>query len=274
MPRRSTSASSRSRPRPLPAKAARLRPRRRRKAKSAAAAAVAASADAVLDGLQQPAGAPGDAARRRQAHASRSCSASTLPRWPGPARAPRAASRRRPPSTGHSPYAGASGDLSGTSPPATAGRACSQAESQIGKPYQWGGRRPGHLRLLGSRDVGLRARSASTWTTGPATSGTKAPTSARAQLRPGDLRLLRLQHVGSVDHPSCGHVRRQRPDGRCALHRRRRPLSTQPSAPTTSARFAPTSGEPTRISGRGHLRRPQQRTRDLLRDGRQRARRP
>lgn len=47
-----------------------------------------------------------------------------------------------PPSSGSSPYSNQTGDLSGTISASTGAAAVSEAEAQIGKPYQWGGAGP------------------------------------------------------------------------------------------------------------------------------------
>jgi cell wall-associated NlpC family hydrolase len=57
-------------------------------------------------------------------------------------RAAQAANASDPPAGGPSPYADQTGDLSGTVSASTAAAAVREAESQIGKPYQWGASGP------------------------------------------------------------------------------------------------------------------------------------
>ncbi|HVT65294.1 MAG TPA: NlpC/P60 family protein [Mycobacteriales bacterium] len=57
-------------------------------------------------------------------------------------RAAAAAAASDPPASGSSPYANTTGNLSGTVSASTAAAAVQQAESQIGKPYQWGAAGP------------------------------------------------------------------------------------------------------------------------------------
>ena len=151
-------------------------------------------------------------------------------------------------------------------------RRCRSAEAQIGKPYVWAAAGPNSydcsgLVMWSYAQVGVQLDH---WTGDQWNEGAHV---SRAQLRPGDL--VFFAYNTSDPRPSimwgCTSA-----TARWSTRRTRAPTSatTQPSAPTTSARCVPTSGErDRRTPGRRHLRRPQQRARDLLRHRRQRARR-
>jgi cell wall-associated NlpC family hydrolase len=109
------------------------------KAKNAAEAA-ARNQQKVLDGLQA-----------RQAHfdallAQAKAKSSRLQRERIEAlarqRAAAAAAASDPPAGGPSPYANTTGDLGGTISASTGSAAVQQAQSQLGKPYQWGAAGP------------------------------------------------------------------------------------------------------------------------------------
>jgi cell wall-associated NlpC family hydrolase len=63
--------------------------------------------------------------------------------------APPAPAGTAPPSSGSSPYAGETGDLSDTISASTGAAAVQQAEAQIGKPYVWGGAGPDNFDCSG-----------------------------------------------------------------------------------------------------------------------------
>ena len=148
--RQAEAVAGRPRPRPRPRPTA---PR------SAGAAAAVEPADHAAGGAAQPAAA----------HL-----AALLVARPEPTRrrlAARAAGGDRPGSRGSAAASGTqppvverpepvlrteSGSTAGTVSAATALPRCTIAESQIGKPYQWGGSRSEQLRLLRAGDVGLR----------------------------------------------------------------------------------------------------------------------
>lgn len=101
-------------------------------------------------------------------------------------RAAAAAAASEPPSGGPSPYAGSTGNLSGTVSASTEAAAVQEAESQIGKPYQWGGAGPDSYDCSGlvmwSYDqVGVHMDH---WTGDQWNEGAHIATS---DLRPGDL---------------------------------------------------------------------------------------
>jgi cell wall-associated NlpC family hydrolase len=90
------------------------------------------------------------------------------------------------PSSGSSPYAGTTGDLSGTVSAATGAAAVRQAESQIGKPYEWGAAGPNTydcsgLVMWAYGNVGVHLDH---WTGFQWNEGAHVSTS---QLQPGDL---------------------------------------------------------------------------------------
>jgi cell wall-associated NlpC family hydrolase len=106
------------------------------------------------------------------------------------ARARRRAAQRAaaPPPSGptHSPFSGSSGSTSGTVSATTAAGALSQAESQIGKPYQWGAAGPNTYDCSGlvlwayaQEGVHLDHWTGDQWNEGAHVS--------RTELRPGDL---------------------------------------------------------------------------------------
>jgi cell wall-associated NlpC family hydrolase len=100
--------------------------------------------------------------------------------------APPAPSASAPPSSGSSPYAGETGDLSDTISAATGAAAVQEAEAQIGKPYVWGGAGPDNFDCSGlvmwSYDqVGVHLQH---WTGFQWEEGAHV---AVANLRPGDL---------------------------------------------------------------------------------------
>jgi cell wall-associated NlpC family hydrolase len=90
------------------------------------------------------------------------------------------------PSSGSSPYSGTTGDLSGTVSGATGAAAVRQAESQIGKPYEWGAAGPNTydcsgLVMWAYGNVGVHLDH---WTGFQWNEGAHVSTS---QLQPGDL---------------------------------------------------------------------------------------
>jgi cell wall-associated NlpC family hydrolase len=101
-------------------------------------------------------------------------------------RAAAAAAAAEPPASGPSPYANTTGDLGGTISASTGSAAVQQAESQIGKPYQWGAAGPSTYDCSGlvmwaySR-VGVHMDH---WTGFQWNEGAHV---ARGDLRPGDL---------------------------------------------------------------------------------------
>ena len=101
-------------------------------------------------------------------------------------RAAAAAAASDPPASGPSPYANTTGDLGGTISASTGAAAVQQAESQIGKPYQWGAAGPNTYDCSGlvmwaySR-VGVHMDH---WTGYQWTEGAHI---AKGDLRPGDL---------------------------------------------------------------------------------------
>ncbi|HVS68522.1 MAG TPA: NlpC/P60 family protein, partial [Mycobacteriales bacterium] len=118
-------------------------------AKSAAAAAAKAKAAAESAALQQQKVLNG--LKSKQAHfdellAQAKAKSSRLQRERIEAlarqRAAAAAAESEPPASGPSPYANTTGNLNGTVSASTAAAAVREAESQIGKPYQWGAAGP------------------------------------------------------------------------------------------------------------------------------------
>ncbi len=163
------------------------------KARSAASAAAKAKAAAesaalgqqkVLNGLQ-----------RRQRHfdallAEAKAKSSRLQRERIEAlaqqRAAAATAAAEGPSSGPSPYANSTGNLSGTISASTGASAVQQAESQIGKPYQWGAAGPdtydcSGLVMWAYARVGVHLDH---WTGYQWNEGAHV---ARSDLRPGDL---------------------------------------------------------------------------------------
>ncbi|HWC34801.1 MAG TPA: C40 family peptidase [Mycobacteriales bacterium] len=101
-------------------------------------------------------------------------------------RAAAAAAASEPPSSGPSPYADTTGNLNGTVSAGTAASAVQQAESQIGKPYQWGAAGPDSydcsgLVMWAYARVGVHLDH---WTGYQWNEGAHV---ARSDLRPGDL---------------------------------------------------------------------------------------
>ena len=101
-------------------------------------------------------------------------------------RAAAAAAQSDPPASGPSPYADTTGNLSGTISAATGSAAVQQAESQIGKPYQWGAAGPDSydcsgLVMWAYARVGVHRDH---WTGYQWNEGARV---ARSDLRPGDL---------------------------------------------------------------------------------------
>jgi cell wall-associated NlpC family hydrolase len=101
-------------------------------------------------------------------------------------RAAAAAAASDPPASGPSPYANTTGNLSGTVSASTAAAAVQQAESQIGKPYQWGAAGPNTydcsgLTMWAYARVGVHMDH---WTGYQWTEGAHI---ARSDLRAGDL---------------------------------------------------------------------------------------
>jgi cell wall-associated NlpC family hydrolase len=167
-------------------------------AKAAAAASAAARAKQVAAAAVTRQQAEVTGLRQQQAHlqsllSSAKSHASTLEQahLAALARARRRAAARAatpppPTSTGHSPYTGSSGDLSGTVSASVAAAALASAESQIGKPYVWAAAGPDSYDCSGlvmwayaQHGVQLDHWTGDQWNEGANVS--------RAQLRPGDL---------------------------------------------------------------------------------------
>lgn len=101
-------------------------------------------------------------------------------------RAAAAAAASEPPASGPSPYANSTGNLSGTISASTGEAGVREAESQIGKPYQWGGAGPDSydcsgLMMWSYDQVGVHLDH---WTGDQWNEGAHI---SRADLRPGDL---------------------------------------------------------------------------------------
>ncbi|HVV76213.1 MAG TPA: NlpC/P60 family protein [Mycobacteriales bacterium] len=101
-------------------------------------------------------------------------------------RAAAAAAAAEPPASGPSPYADTTGNLGGTISAGTGAAAVQQAESQIGKPYQWGAAGPDSydcsgLVMWSYNNVGVHLEH---WTGYQWTEGAHI---AKSDLRPGDL---------------------------------------------------------------------------------------
>jgi cell wall-associated NlpC family hydrolase len=101
-------------------------------------------------------------------------------------RAAAAAAAAEPPASGPSPYANTTGNLGGTISASTGAAAVQQAQSQIGKPYQWGAAGPNTydcsgLVMWAYARVGVHLDH---WTGYQWNEGARI---ARSDLRPGDL---------------------------------------------------------------------------------------
>ncbi len=101
-------------------------------------------------------------------------------------RAAAAAAASEPPSSGPSPYADSTGNLGGTISASTGEAGVREAESQIGKPYQWGGAGPDSydcsgLVMWAYDQVGVHLDH---WTGDQWNEGAHV---SRSDLRPGDL---------------------------------------------------------------------------------------